>query len=153
MLPETDRLSALEDRDAIRELIARYGPMADCGDAAGVAALWWPDGVYAVAGFGEAKGHAAIAALIEGPEHQALMADGCAHILGPVSIDLLGEEAVARGHSLVVSHKPTGFEIFRASANRWQLKKGPQGWRVVRRDNAALDGAVAARSLLAGSSN
>jgi len=150
---EVDRLTALEDREAIRDLIARYGPLADCGDAAGVAALWWPDGVYAIAGYDEAKGHAAIAALIEGTEHQALMVDGCAHILGPVSIDLLGEEAVARGHSLVVRQKATGFEIYRASANRWKLKKGPQGWRVVRRDNAALDGTTVARSLLSGSSD
>lgn len=150
---EVDRLIALEDREEIRELITRYGPLADCGDAAGVAALWWPDGVYAIAGFDEAKGHAAIAALIEGPEHQALMADGCAHILGPVSIDLLGEEAVARGHSLVVRRKASGFEIYRASANRWKLKKGPQGWRVVRRDNAVLDGTTVARSLLSGSSD
>jgi len=35
-----ERLQALEDREAIRALIARYGPLADSGDAAGVAALW-----------------------------------------------------------------------------------------------------------------
>ena len=55
------RLRALEDKDAIRELIARYGPMADSGDASGVADLWSESGTYSVGGVAEAKGEAAIA--------------------------------------------------------------------------------------------
>lgn len=142
-----DRLTLLEDRDAIRDLIARYGVLADRGDADGVAALWETDGIYAVGGFGEARGHAEIAALISGPVHQALMADGCAHVMGPVTIDINGDVALARGHSLVVRHGAGGFEVFRASANSWQLRKGSEGWRVIRRDNAPLDGQQAARAL------
>lgn len=144
-----DRLVALEDREAIRDLIARYGPLADRGDATGVAELWSSDGVYAVSGFGEATGHAAIAALITGPTHQSLMAGGCAHVLGPVAIDLLGDEALARGHSLVLRHTSEGYTIYRASANRWHLRRETQGWRVIRRDNAPLDGQEAARRLFA----
>ncbi len=150
MPPLEARLQALEDREAIRELIARYGPMADSGDAAGVAALWAEDGSYAVHGFADAVGHAEIAALIEGPYHQQLMADGCAHVLGPVAIDLAGDSATARGHSLVLRWTGSQFEVLRVAANRWELVRTQQGWRVARRENALLQGAAAARALLAG---
>jgi uncharacterized protein (TIGR02246 family) len=150
LMPETyeSRLRALEDREAIRNLIAKYGALADSGDAAGVAALFTEDGIYVVGNMGEAVGHAAIAALIDGATHQQLMADGCAHVLGPVTIQLAGDHATALGHSLVIRHAQDRFEIYRASANRWQLVCTPGGWRVKRRDNALLDGSAAARALL-----
>ena len=142
------RLAALEDREAIRELIASYGPAADAGDAQAVAGLWAENGCYHIAGFGEARGHTAIAALIEGASHQALLADGCAHVLGPVAITLAGSSALARGHSLVLRWSGAGFEVHRVAANRWELARRPGGWRVMRRDNALLQGEAAARALL-----
>lgn len=142
------RLQALEDREAIRDLIARYGLLADSGDAQGVAGLWAEDGVYAIAGFGEAKGRAQIAALIDGDNHRQLMADGCAHVLGPVAIDLNDDSATARGHSLVLRCTGSAFEVHRVAANRWELARGVDGWQVTRRDNALLQGEEAARALL-----
>jgi ketosteroid isomerase-like protein len=144
------RLQALEDREAIRELIASYGPLADSGAADALSQLWVEDGRYAVGGMGEAKGRAAIAALIDGPTHRTLMADGCAHMLGPVTITLNGDSATARGHSVVFrATGQGGFEAHRVSANRWQLTRTADGWRVTARENALLDGAEAARKLLA----
>lgn len=144
-----ERLTALEDLEAIRNLIASYGPLADSGNAEAVAALWVENGSYAVGGMVEAKGRAAIAALIDGETHRALMADGCAHLLGPVAIDLHGDHAAACGHSIVFRNGTTGFEVWRVSANRWQLVRTAAGWRVERRVNAPLDGSAAARALLA----
>ncbi|MDP4605098.1 MAG: nuclear transport factor 2 family protein [Erythrobacter sp.] len=143
------RLQALEDRAAIADLIARYGPLADSGDADGVAMLWTDDGIYAVDGFPEARGHAAIAALIEGPVHQALMKRGCAHLLGPATITLAGDRAMALCHSVVLAKLGEGWEPVRVAANRWELVRTAQGWRVTRRDNALLDGREAARALFA----
>jgi len=143
------RLAALEDHEAIRALIARYGPLADSGDAAALAALWAPDGAYEVVGFAIASGHAAIAALIDGPVHRALMAQGCAHLLGPVAITLDGDHAEARGHSVVFRHQAGSFAAHRVAANRWRLRRCNGTWRVVHRANALLDGAEAARVLLA----
>ena len=142
------RLQALEDREAIRDLIARYGPLADSGDADGVAALWAEHGSYAVHGFADATGHAAIAGLISGPVHQQLLADGCAHVLGPVAIDLAGDTATARGHSVVLRWTGEAFEVHRVSANRWELIRTAAGWKVARRENALLQGEAAARALL-----
>lgn len=146
-----ERLRALEDREAIRELIARYGPLADSGDAAGVAALFAPDAAYAVGGMGEAKGRAAIAALIEGPLHRALMARGCAHVLTSPVIDLHGDRASARCHSVVFVREGEGWQAVRVAANRWELVRDGQGWQVTRRDNRLLDGSEAAQALLGNS--
>lgn len=143
------RLQALEDRESIRDLIARYGPAADSGDSEGVAALFEEAGVYAVGGMGESHGRPAIAALLEGPVHRQLLANGGAHLLGPVAIDLAGDTAMARGLSLVFRWNGTDWDAVRVSANRWQLARGAAGWAVTRRDNALLDGAAAARALLA----
>lgn len=142
-------MQALEDREAIRALIAAYGPLADAGDSARLAALWTETGTYRVGGMGTAQGHEAIAGLIDGPVHRALMADGCAHLLGPVAIDLAGDRAVARGHSVVLRHTGDAFVVARVSANRWDLVRTPDGWRVSNRENALLDGGEAARALLA----
>lgn len=142
------RLRVLEDREAIRDLIASYGPLADAGEAQALAALWAEDGIYEVVGFAQAQGHAAIAALIEGDTHRALMADGCAHLLGPVTVEIANNTASARGHSVVFRHGPEGFAPYRVAANRWTLRRSADGWRVVHRRNALLDGSEAARILL-----
>jgi len=142
------RLQAIEDREAIRDLIARYGPLADAGEAAALAALWAEDGSYGVGGMGESRGREAIAGLIDGPTHRDLMAAGCAHVLGPVAIDLDGDRATARGHSVVLRHDHGRFEVYRVSANRWDLVRGEAGWQVSHRENALLDGNQAARALL-----
>ena len=152
MAPDIDaiarRLGALEDRDAIRSLIAAYGPLADSGEAAELAGLWAEDGGYGVGGIGTAHGRNAIAGLIDGETHRALMADGCAHLLGPVAIDLDGDRAVARGHSIVFRHHAGAFAVHRVSANRWDLERRGGQWRVRHRENALLDGAEQARALL-----
>lgn len=141
------RLQALEDREAIRELIASYGPLADAGAADAIAGLWAEGGSYGVGGMGAATGRTAIAGLIEGPTHQALMAQGCGHLLGPVTIVLDGDQATARGHSVVFRHTNAGFEAWRVAANRWDLVRGEGGWHVSHRENALLDGTETARAL------
>lgn len=141
-------MQTLEDRAAIADLIARYGLLADAGDAAGVAMMWTDDGVYAVDGFPEACGHAAIAALIDGPVHRELMARGCAHLLGRPTITLDGERAVARCHSVVLARADSGWEPVRVAANRWELIRDAAGrWLVTRRDNVLLDGRARAQAL------
>ena len=142
------RLAELEDREAIRNLVARYGPLADAGEAAAVASLWAEDGVYDVGGFGASAGRVAIAALIAGPVHRQLMRDGCAHLLGPVHVHIDGARAVAVGHSCVFRHTGKAFEAYRVAANRWELLKRDGQWQVARRSNRLLDGDAAARALL-----
>lgn len=51
-----NRIRAQEDRDTIRETIARMNWLSDAGDAAGHAALYTKDVVYDVGAFGTYKG-------------------------------------------------------------------------------------------------
>lgn len=144
------RIALLEDREAIRELIARYGPLADAGDCAGAAALWTEDGVYEVGGFGSYTGRAAIQALLEGESHQGLIHGGAAHVLSPPVIDLDGDRAVARTYSVVFRKSGDNWEAHRASANMWHLVRVGAEWKVARRINQLLDGSADARTLIGG---
>lgn len=144
------RIALLEDREAIRELIARYGPLADAGDCAGAAALWTDDGVYEVGGFGSYTGRAAIQALLEGEGHQGLIHGGAAHVLSPPVIDLDGDRATARTYSVVFRKSGDNWEAHRASANMWHLVRVAGEWKVARRVNQLLDGSADARTLIGG---
>lgn len=144
------RLAALEDREAIRGLIAGYGLLADAGDCAGAAALWTEDGVYEVGGFGEFRGRAAIRELLEGDSHQRLIANGAAHVLSPPVVEINGDEARAWNYSVVFRKAGDGWDAHRVAANEWHLKRTGEGWRVLRRINRLLDGSAQARSLITG---
>lgn len=143
-----DRIRRLEDTEAIRNLIASYGPLADIGDAQGVAALWTENGSYSVGDFGEAKGWENIAALILSDTHQHLLAAGCGHILTAPHITLSGDSAVAINHSVVFRNSGDCHQAWRVSANRWELVRTDNGWRVQHRRNLPLNGDGAARNLL-----
>lgn len=140
MVDGESRIRRLEDIEAIRNLIASYGPLADSGDAEGVAALWSENGSYDVGGFGISTGRQAIAALIAGDTHKALMAKGCAHVLSPHHVRLDGSKAVANGYSTVFRKKGEAYEAWRVSANRWELARQPDGsWLVDLRINRPVD--------------
>ncbi len=65
-----ERVTALEDKLAILELMTAYGPAIDSGSADAVARLWTEDGVYDV-DTGVMRGHAAITAMVQSQAHQA----------------------------------------------------------------------------------
>jgi ketosteroid isomerase-like protein len=148
--PLAARIAALEDREAIRDLIARYGPLADSGDCAGAAALWTDDGIYEVGGFGSYQGRTAIRTLLEGESHQQLIHGGAAHLLSPPIIDLDGDRATARTYSVVFRKAEDGWEAHRVSANLWHLMRTGEGWKVAHRVNRLLDGSENARALISG---
>lgn len=143
------RLQAVEDRLAIEDLIARYGPAVDAGDGARLAADWTEDAAYTGKDFAF-TGRDSIAALTDFPTHQDFMAAGCAHVMGPHAIDIDGDSATARGTSLVVIHDAhTGlWQLRRASANLWHFRRKDGIWRISARVNRLLDGAQDARALL-----
>lgn len=143
------RIRELEDRLAIGELIASYGPLVDAGAAEAAAALWTEDGCYDV-DTGRYDGRDGIAAMVESRGHQRLIAGGCAHLTSPPRISLDGDAAVAVGHSQLLVRRADGrgFDVLRATAHRWELVRTPEGWRVHRRTARLLDGGEDARQLL-----
>lgn len=142
------RLRELEDREAIRNLIASYGPAVDRGDSAGGAEIFAEDGAYDVGGYGVHRGQSAIAALFDGEVHQGLITNGASHFLSPMRIELNGDTAVAVGYSVVFTWADGVFKAHRIAANRWELARVDGAWRVTLRVNRLLDGAEEARALL-----
>jgi ketosteroid isomerase-like protein len=142
-----ERLRRLEDEHEISRLIASYGPLVDAGRDAEVAALWTDDGVYDVDEL-SMEGREAVAAMVRSPEHQGLIGRGATHFLGPVHVRVDGDTAVAVGHSILLLHRDGRFVPVRSGANRWELRRTPDGWRTVRRTTRMLDGSDEARALL-----
>ncbi len=152
LLKRLDELSArireLEDREAIRNAIASYGPAVDRGDSAAAADIFAKDGEYDVGGYGVHKGFATLKALLDGDVHQGLIANGAAHVLSPMQVELDGDRAAARGYSCVFTWSNGAFSAHRVAANRWELQRIDGAWKVTRRINRLLDGAAEARALL-----
>ena len=142
------RVTELEDREAIRNAIASYGPAVDSNRVHDAANLWTSDGAYEVAGFGSHTGPVAISALLQADYHQQLLQDGCAHILSAPHIQLCGQQAVAVNYSVVLRHQGEAYVPERVAANRWELEKTAGQWQVRCRSNALLDGSPAAHDLL-----
>jgi ketosteroid isomerase-like protein len=142
------RLRRAEDELAIARLMASYGPLVDAGAADAVAGLWAEDGEYDVDGW-HMPSRADVAEMVRSPAHQGLISRGSAHFLGPVRVDVDGDEAVAVCESIVVLHNEDGsYRVWRAGANHVTLRRTAEGWRIVKRVTRALDGSPAARDLL-----
>lgn len=143
----TDRVTALEDRQAIADLIARYGPAVDSLDGAATAQIWAETGTYRIGG-SLLDGGAAIAGLVDFAQHRGYVEAGCGHVLSPHVITLHGPDAEARGYSMVIVRAGDSWTIARLSANRWRFNKGATGWQAVARHGELLNGAQVARALL-----
>ena len=141
------RVDRLERQVALYDLIASYGPAVDSGSAAWAGQLWAEDGTY---DFGSAvlTGREGVERMVEGRTHQGLIGEGAAHIMGMPRIWIDGDHAVAVGYSQVCRHIEGRFELWRVSANRWELSWDGHAWRVERRQAYLLDGQETARALL-----
>lgn len=147
------RVDQLEAREEIARLIASYGPSVDSGSSVATAQLWEVDGSYAFSMGAELavlEGRAEIEAMVLGEGHQAIIAGGAAHVLGPARIALAGDRATATCYSMLVRYDASSGQhvVDRVGANRWVLGRGADGWRVIERVNHLLDGRDEARALL-----
>jgi ketosteroid isomerase-like protein len=144
------RLRRVEDELAIGRLMASYGPLVDAGDADAVAALWADDGEYDVEGW-HMRSRPDVAAMVRSRAHQGLIGGGAAHFLGPVCVEVDGDDAIAVCESIVVRRDDDGggYWVWRAGANHVTLRRTADGWRIAKRISRALDGSSEARELLA----
>jgi ketosteroid isomerase-like protein len=103
--------SMLEEKDAIREVLAEYCFRLDGGDYAGMAALFTEDGTWDTA-FGKATGRAAIAQLAQDIRVRAgAERPRAIHLVANIKIALNGERARARSNWTVVQNSPEGPKI------------------------------------------
>jgi len=159
--PIEDRLRAVEDTLAIYHLIASHPPAADTGTDRYYRDAFAPDGEMDLAGGKRAVGNENIGRMVRTPEHQAAITGGLCHFAGLPRVELDGDTAVATSYLQIITPdrqaaprdvpghgSSTGFRIHRVGANRWELKRGKDGWRVTRRTLRPLDGTDDARALL-----
>ena len=156
-----DRVRAVEDKLAIFHLIASHPPAADTGTDRYYREAFVADGEMDLGGGKGARGNDTIGALVKTPEHQAAIAGGLCHFAGLPRVEIDGDSAVAISYLQIITPdrqaaprevsghgSTTGFRIHRVGANRWELKRGKDGWKVVRRTLRPLDGSDDAQALL-----
>jgi len=156
-----DRIRAIEDRLEILNLIASHPPSTDSGADHFTRQAYIADGVIDLGGGKTATGNEEVAAMVRTPGHQAAIAGGLAHFCGLPRIDIDGDTAVVTSYLQIVTPHPTaephevpnhgttrGFRIHRVGANRWELVRTPEGWKIKRRTLRPLDGGEPARELL-----
>ena len=142
------RLRGTEDQLAIYQLVATYGPGVDSLSEETVRSLWTEDGIYDPGG-DPYVGNEAVGKLIYGDIHQGFVKKGCAHVMSMPRVTIHGDTAVATGYSRVYLHDGDHWRVERASANRWELVRTAQGWKVKHRTNRMLLGNDKPRKLLA----
>ena len=144
-----ERLQALEDQQAIYQVVCGYGYSVDGCNADSVGERYVEDGVYAVGDRPSWIGRDAIAAITREAGHLKLVGAGCAHLSTLPFVVIEGDRAVATCHTMVPMHGENGFFIGRLSASRIELVREADGaWRIVHRQNYMLDGKPEGPALL-----
>ena len=157
------RLRLVEDKLAIYHLIASHPPAADTGNENYYRNAFTPDGKVDLGGGKGAEGNDAIGAIVATDAHRAAIAGGLCHFAGLPRVEIDGDTAVAISYlQIVTPHRgaaavdvpghgaSSGFRIHRAGANRWDLVRTADGWKVKRRALRPLDGSNDGRELLTG---
>jgi len=154
------RLERAEDELAIRNLLARYGLAVDCGDVEAALNCHTPDALYLIsapragrrdtadAGHDlELRGHQAIADMLRSDLHQSLL-PGCAHTVGPLTVEISGDLARATGYSrLYQLDDRSEPSLMRLALNSWELQRLSGRWYISRRESRPT-GEEAAQVLL-----
>jgi len=146
------RITRIEAELAIRNVIARYGLAADCGDVAAALTCHTEDAIYVVSnpragrsgktGDLELKGHQAIADMLNSDMHQSLLPD-CAHTVGPLVVEVENNTASVTGYSRVYHEQ----KLMRIAVNHWTMQKKGSAWKIARRESRVM-GEDAAQTLL-----
>jgi hypothetical protein len=158
------RLRAIEDRLAIYNLIASHPPSADTGASAYAEAVYAEDGVFDRGpGLTSTTGNKAMGDLLASPGHRAAIAGGLAHFTGLPYVAIDGDEAIVISYLQILTPKTSGdlvevpnhgssrgYHIHRVVTNRWELKRGADGWKIKRRTLRLVDGSEPSREILRG---
>ena len=157
-----DRIRAIEDRLEIYDLIASHPPSADTGGKDHIAASWVDDGVFDRGeNLSSPRGRDAISDQVLSPEHQAAIARGLAHFTGLPHVAIDGDTATVTSYLQILvpqtqgdpvevpNHGSSrGFRVHRLTANRWELVRTREGWKIKHRTLRQLDGSEGARKIL-----
>ena len=120
--------TAVEDKDAIREVLAEYCFRLDDGRFTEMAALFTEDGTWDTA-FGKATGRAAIAELASSLRTRAQqLRPRAVHLVTNIAITLAGEHARARSNWMVMQNDPQGPRIGSGGAYIDEMVRRDGSW-------------------------
>jgi hypothetical protein len=156
-----DRIRTIEDRLEIYNLIASHPPSADTAAHDHIRSIFTEDAVLDLGGTKTASGNQAIAQMPQRPEHRQAIKGGLAHFAGLPHVIIDGDRAVVTSYLQILAAHPTaeaievpahgtskGYRIHRVGANRWDLVRTEQGWKIARRTYRTLDGSAPALDIL-----
>lgn len=155
-----ERLQAIEDRLDILNLIAGHPPGADSASRDYAASYWAEDGIIDMSAERPAQNYTAMLSILDQPGFKEAQRQGICHFTGLPYIEIDGDRALATSYLQILAADPDGkpfelsahgasqgFRVLRLSANRWELARTPEGWRIERRTIRSMDNA-ASRELL-----
>ena len=142
------RINAVESELAIRNVIARYGLAADCGDIASALACHTKDAIYIVSDPNAGRnrktgadleliGHGAIAKMLRSERHQSLIPN-CAHTVGPLVVEINSSKAKVFGYSRVYDTINGQPHLMRLAFNRWDMCSEDKVWKISRRESRLM---------------
>jgi uncharacterized protein (TIGR02246 family) len=117
----------LEDKDAIRELLAEYCFHLDAGNYAEMAALFTDDGTWDTA-FGKGTGHEGIVAQATRIAQQSTSRPRRVHLVTNIVIRLDGDRAQVASNWVVVENNTAGPRIGSAGGYADDLVKRDGAW-------------------------
>lgn len=142
-----DRLTAVEDRLAILDLLAGSAHSSDVASGAYWSSIYADDAAMD-RGAGRARdlGKESILAIVNGADQQAAIDAGMSHLAMLPRVRVEGDRATATGYLLVVVPDPDGarvvlpgkgtspgLSIYQLTVNRWELVRAAGGWQVTKR--------------------
>ena len=119
--------TAVEEKDAIREVLAEYCFRLDDGRFAEMAALFTEGGTWETA-FGKATGRAAIAELARSLRARADPRPRAVHLVTNIVIALEGERATVRSNWMVMQNSPEVPKIGSGGAYHDEMVKQNGRW-------------------------
>ena len=140
------RLAAAEDELAIIRLVASYGPLVDTGRTDLAPQLIAQDGVYDV--LNARLGRDEFSTMLSQDEHQGLVREGIAHVMGLPWVRIDGDRATAVNCTQLYHKVADGYQVFRVAQNVWHLARTKGGWKIKERFNRLIGDGDDARALL-----
>jgi uncharacterized protein (TIGR02246 family) len=131
------RLQAVEDELAITRLLTSYGFAVDGDDPDACADIYTADAIVTIDHATALKGRDQLRGIVTSDAHQAIL-PGCAHVMGPFTINVWGDIATAIGYATVYVADEAGRSVWRQSLSRWMLKRVAGAWKVEHRESWAV---------------
>ncbi len=132
------RLQALEDREGVRECLARYCYNADLGRSKEWASNFTPNGALDTGPGTRAEGYEQLLDFISNPKggHKAIE-NHCTHNITNLFIRVNGNKAWAEGYQIVLVREKDGDDaprrVYRMGLSHWNFEKRNGRWFIKER--------------------